>query len=281
MTKRDPDASASRALLVVLSSALSALVLVGLAAASPAGAREYPPRVGWNVNCSHAGSEKADPIVAYGRESSHLHDFFGVDVDRDSTRNSLLGQETNCRLGKDHSGYWAPALYKYGKKVPVLRANAYYRAAPEVNPAAVKPFPLGLKIVAGEHGATAADPQPLRVVRWTCDGAGNRVATKQLPFDCSRAPGAKKVTVQVTFPDCARSSEARYQADSLDHQSHMAYSEGGRCPAAHPRHVPMLRLHIVYDLANGYGARLRAAARRRTACTRTSWRRGSARARRA
>lgn len=255
MPDNDPNAGV-RPLLVVLASALLALALVGLATASPADSREYPTRVGWNVNCFYAGSEKADPIVSYGRESSHLHDFFGVDVDRDSTRTSLLGQETNCRLGNDHSGYWTPALYKYGKKVPALRANAYYRAAPRVNPAAVKPFPLGLKIVAGQHDATAADPQPLRVVRWTCDGAGNRVTTRQLPFDCSRAPGTKKAAVQVTFPDCARSSERRYQADSLDHQSHMAYSRSGRCPATHPRHVPMLRLHIVYDLANGYGARL-------------------------
>jgi Domain of unknown function (DUF1996) len=85
------------------------------------------------------------------------------------------------------------------------------------------------------------------VTSWSC-GGGERSSTVPTCF-----PGRRSaLRLQVNFPDCW---DGR-RLDSADHQSHMAYSSDGRCPAAHPVEVPSLTLLIQYGIAGGAGVEL-------------------------
>jgi hypothetical protein len=55
--------------------------------------------------------------------------------------------------------------------------------------------------------------------------------------------------LHINFPDCWDGKHL----DSLDHQSHMAYSRNYVCPASHPVKVPLIRLMIRYPLRSGSG----------------------------
>jgi hypothetical protein len=58
--------------------------------------------------------------------------------------------------------------------------------------------------------------------------------------------------MSIHFPDCWNGKDL----DSPDHQSHMAYSERGACPAGYPVPVPALTVHVKYAIAGGPGVTL-------------------------
>jgi hypothetical protein len=51
--------------------------------------------------------------------------------------------------------------------------------------------------------------------------------------------------MHVFFPDCWDGEHL----DSADHRAHVAYSEGGACPDAHPVHLPQLEFVILYPVS--------------------------------
>jgi hypothetical protein len=55
--------------------------------------------------------------------------------------------------------------------------------------------------------------------------------------------------LHVEFPDCWDG----VNLDTPDHQSHMAYSARGRCPADHPVAVPAIQVNFRYASAGGPG----------------------------
>ena len=126
----------------------------------PARRRRDPNTHGvFNVNCSFSHRAPDDPIVFPGLPgASHSHDFAGnVDTDASSTPKSLRAGTTNCehyapgtgRKG-DQAGYWFPTLYVAGLPVSPTRVTAYYQSA-ERNTSKIKPFPKGLKMIAGDR----------------------------------------------------------------------------------------------------------------------------------
>ena len=58
--------------------------------------------------------------------------------------------------------------------------------------------------------------------------------------------------MSIHFPDCWNGKDL----DSADHQSHMAYSIRGACPAGYPVAVPALTVHVKYAIAGGVGVSL-------------------------
>jgi Domain of unknown function (DUF1996) len=157
----------------------------------------------------------------------------------DSTVAALEAGGTTCDQRLDRAAYWAPALLDHGQPVSPTKAVAYYRPGVGVDPRAVEPYPLGLAMLGGDQ--TAAAPQSLDVVAWTC-GTGSAPAAT--PPTC---PEGRPLRMAVSFPDCWDGEHL----DSADHVSHVARSRDGACPAAQPVPVPQLLLTISYPVTGG------------------------------
>jgi hypothetical protein len=179
-----------------------------------------------------------DPIVHPGMPGmAHSHDFFGnLTTNADSTYESLIGQETTCTRPEDTAAYWLPTVSWDGVEVDSNRAVFYYRAGGKDHKK-VRPFPAGLKIIAGNE----------KRVTWRCGRIDNVGGTQNPPSRCDNG----ELGVRIIFPDCldvARNGEPRL--DSGDHRSHMAYSrriDGRlRCPRSHPRPVPALTFNATF-----------------------------------
>lgn len=190
------------------------------------------------ATCAHSHSADHDPIVHPGHAgASHGHDFYGATaVDASSTAEDLLGGDTTCDKIADTAAYWHPTLYDGDDPVEPLELQAYYRAAPGVEPSAVEPYPLGLALVAGDMAATG--PQPGDVAGWSC-GISTSVASE--PPEC---PPSAPLHLVLTFQDCWDG----VHLDSEDHASHVAYSSEGACPASHPVHLPQLTVRVRFPL---------------------------------
>ena len=231
----------------------------------PAAAAQISEEGGsWSVICTFSHRATDDPIVHPGHAgASHLHDFFGnLSTDAFSTRRTLLAEQSDCSRAPDRSAYWVPTLERgaslgpngepTGVK-PVLSVT-YYRAA-DKDPRTIRPFPRGLRMVAGNPRADR--PQGDGVASWFCGIpvlgiVGNYTAQ---PQSCA---SPMHLYGQVYFPDCSNG-----RVDSRDHKRHMAYAsyapgtyQQRTCPASHPIPVPMVNLIVEYPPRAGAGAKL-------------------------
>jgi hypothetical protein len=198
-------------------------------------------------SCRFSHRRMDDPIVFPGRPGfSHDHSFVGnVSTNAFSTLRSLRAAGTSCRRDGDTAAYWMPTLMLNGQPVEPRGATIYYRRR---TLEAVRPFPAGLKMIAGNSRATA--PQDLRVTFWNCGAqAGLRPSATVPTCPDARAQGLR---LHVNFPNCWDG----VHLDSADHQRHMAYAMGGRCPATHPVAVPAISLIYRYPVTGGEGVLL-------------------------
>lgn len=113
------------------------------------------------------------------------------------------------------------------------------------NPATLQPFPLGLKIIAGNAKATT--PDQAEHIKWSCLGAPDSSTG-----DFVTCPADSKLELLVNYPDCWDGQNL----DSNDHKSHMAYSAAGACPTTHPVAVPALQFKLRYATAGEAGMKL-------------------------
>jgi len=195
----------------------------------------------FQVKCRWSHTAPDDPIVAPGLPgASHRHEFFGnVSTNAHSTTSSLSGRDTTCARPRDKAAYWAPTLYNDGRRVEPNLMIAYYRTGPLRNPSIIRPYPLGLRMVAGDGLATK--PQPKLVTQWSCADNGPN-GTSDLPRSCAGVP----LRLKLVFPNCWDGKNR----DSADHKSHMTYSyrHDKRCPRSHPVAVPTLKMGLRYDI---------------------------------
>jgi hypothetical protein len=214
----------------------------------------------FNVTCplSHFGSD--DPIVSPGQPgNSHRHAFYGnSSTDAFTTTKSLMGSKSTCERGfatADRSAYWVPSLYRLGPdgRVREVRLSAddqhlsaYYRRSGGTTGDRVKPFPRGLRMIAGD--AAANKPQDTLDVAWRCNGS-HAPESADIP-NCS---SATVLQAFVSFPDCWDG----VNLDSADHRSHMTLSRGDRrsCPRSHPVKLPQLTFELSFNLPPVAGAR--------------------------
>lgn len=179
-----------------------------------------------------------DPIVWFEQPGrSHSHEFYGAHgIEADSTADELVQRDTSCDKSADRAAYWHPTLYDAGEPVPATSFNAYYRAAPGVDPTEVVPFPLGIAIITGDMHADT--PQEGEAVGWTC---GN---SSKLSDDAPDCPPSAPLHLVLTFQDCW---DGRH-LDSEDHFSHVAYSHEGSCPDTHPVHLPQIMVTVEFPI---------------------------------
>ena len=220
-----------------------AIFLIALAAvAAPTGSAT--PR--FHVECPFHHFNGDDPIVFPGVQNpveGHLHTFMGnKSTNFRSTYRSLRRAGTTCGLRADKGAYWFPAVYKNGNRVKPTDGDFYYRARTEPL-SAIRPFPKGLKIIAGDKNATS--PQSTKVVGWSCFGSAGTEEPRMR--DCGQAD----VKFLVHFPSCWDG----VHKDSPDHKSHMAYpvkkGDHKACPAKYPVAVPELSFSIRLPFHNG------------------------------
>jgi hypothetical protein len=233
---------------------IAALVVAGLVVAARAQDADAPQprpdaaparhtgpqgRVGqFVVTCRYTHSAPDDPIVHPGLPGeSHRHDFYGSPITTaDSTIEELQAGDTSCNKKVDTAAYWQPTLYDYHDPVVPVEANVYYRAAPGVDPTEVQTIPSGMALIAGDF--TATTPQPGEATGWTC---GSSTTLSDDPPDCAASAPLHLV---LTFPDCWDGENI----DSLDHHSHVTYSDDGRCPKGYETHIPQVTMSIKYPI---------------------------------
>jgi Domain of unknown function (DUF1996) len=204
----------------------------------------------FHIECPFHHHKMDDPIVYPNQPgASHLHAFFGnKSTDAFSTHRSLRRAGTNCGLPGDKGAYWIPAVYKNGNLVRATDGDFYYRGV--TSPlSAIRAFPPGLKIIAGNSHATR--PQSTKVVAWSCTGSSGTGRARMR--DC----GGALVKAIIKFPSCWDG----LHKDSQDHKSHMRYSirkgDGRRgCPRSHPIPLPELTYEITLPFHDGRNVRL-------------------------
>jgi hypothetical protein len=221
---------------------LLCFAVAALAAPAQAGAAKAGQ---FTVACSYHHMLADDPIVFPSQAGmSHSHDFAGAtSTDASSTNSSLLAGGTTCSRALDRSAYWVPTVYQNGDPIHAREFRAYYRGS-GFDGSVVKPFPRGLRIIAGNSKVTDAGPyQPVSIASWACTipggGAdGDEVEVESVPSTC----GGQPLRARLVFPQCWNGRDL----DSPDHKSHMAYAVRGKCPATHPVVLPQLTLSIRY-----------------------------------
>jgi hypothetical protein len=202
------------------------------------------PGVNFTSGCRFSHRAPDDPIVYPGQPGkSHDHSFVGNDsTDASSTLESLQASTTTCRRPADTAAYWMPTLSDSGTPVAPLGATVYYRRRTLEK---LRPFPAGLKVVAGDSHAIS--PQPLQVTYWNCGPEAGVKPQSSVPT-CPDVPGSN-LRLHVRFPDCWDGTNL----DSADHKSHMAYSDKGACPAGQPVAVPALEVIFRYPIKGDPG----------------------------
>jgi hypothetical protein len=194
------------------------------------------------VACGFSHRNQDDPIVFFRQPGrSHDHTYFGNEAtNANSTPAALRASgETTCRLAADTAAYWVPTLFVGGNAVRPRGAIAYYIRRTQER---VQAFPANLQVIAGSAAARSAQNQ--RITAWTC---GGRTLSSEIPT-CARG----NLRLLVNFPNCWNGR----QLDSDSHQSHMAYSREGVCPAGYPVEVPGLTLVVYYGVQGGPNAEL-------------------------
>ena len=179
----------------------------------------------FRADCRLEARVAMDPIVHPGeRRAGHLHDFFG-----------------RCDPAVDRSRYWVPTLFTGTQRVRPLTPSTvtvYYTVEEELA-AEVRPFPAGLRMIAGNARERGRVPGAPNV--WSCLGGGPGSTTI---VRCRRGSALELI---LNFPDCW---DGR-RTDSRDHQSHVAYSVAHACPASHPVAVPQIQFKIRWPTRGG------------------------------
>lgn len=205
------------------------------ASARSPGAEPFPGGRYFVVGCGFSHRNNDDPIAFPGQPGrSHNHTYVGNrSVDASTTAASLRDGESSCGTHGDSSAYWTPTLFVGQRPIPPFVGLAYYVKR---TTAPIRPFPAGLKMIAGDADARRA--QPTAIVSWSCGGVGSTRL-----FAVLRACGPfQALQLRIDFPNCWNGR----QLDSADHKRHMAYASRGRCPATHPVPVPTITLLFLY-----------------------------------
>ena len=232
----------ARLVAVIFLLPLTAVLAVSTAVAGSGGTSVSMERlqgVNFVSRCTFSHRAPDDPIVFPGRPGmSHDHSFVGnTTTNASSTLSSLLAGGTTCERPGDTAAYWMPTLYVDGQAVTPTFAQIYYRRRTIRH---VEAFPPGFRMIAGSSKATT--PQPVRVTFWNCGVDGGVAPTSTVPT-CPDT-GRHALRLHVTFPSCWDGKNL----DSADHQSHVTYPVGGRCPARLAHALPQISLIYRYPV---------------------------------
>jgi hypothetical protein len=173
--------------------------------------------------------------------ASHMHTFMGNDkTDAYTTTDTLLANAgTTCRPAPDLSAYWIPTLYQGDQAIEPKSVVVYYGSR-LTDPSPTKPFPQGLRMIAGD--AKLQTPTPAGSVNaFYCAGPGGEIgrsADGNWPICASTAT----LMFHLVFQDCWDGKHL----DSPTHKAHIAYSYDGTCKGDYPVAIPNLSFLIAY-----------------------------------
>ncbi|HEX8632503.1 MAG TPA: DUF1996 domain-containing protein [Catenuloplanes sp.] len=195
----------------------------------------------WKIDCGYSHSLPDDPIVFPGKPgASHLHDFFGnVGAKANSTYESLNGVTSTCAKN-DRAAYWAPALYRNGKKINPVRAVIYYTTSAG-DPKKQESFPPDMRIILGNAKATKLSERTGQI-EWGC--VGNQNIGPEIPAQCASG----EIQVRMRYPACW--DGVTVKGNAIDH---LRYPSRGACPKGFPRALPTMRLNIAYKVGTTTG----------------------------
>lgn len=201
----------------------------------------------FRTKCTFSHMNFDDPIVVPGKQGgSHLHAFFGnTAVNYASTQASIetTGNSTCDGGTANRTGYWVPAVIdtKDGRPIKPDSMMIYYKTG-HIEGDNVRPFPAGLRMIAGDMRSTGAQDHTY----WACLAPNGEEQTgKSIPANC---PVGYTIEATIEFPFCWDG----VNIDSPDHKSHMAYSVWNndtrkvQCPTSHPVELPMISEKIKY-----------------------------------
>jgi hypothetical protein len=241
----------SRIALLATASAVAlgaALLAVVTSTAGTAAADDVVTHHEFQVNCSPSHHQPDDPIVFPGQPgASHDHTFLGnTTTNANTTLASLQAAgtgATTCLAPDDLSAYWFPTVYNGTQVVLPNFAQVVYYKSGVLDYKSVKPFPTGLKFVAGDMMATEDQFQhaPGAIEGWEC---GESFHNWDIPVSC---PAGSQLNIRYQAPSCWDG----VHLDSADHKSHMAYPDpiSLTCPADHPVPVPMLEFKMAFPVS--------------------------------
>lgn len=199
--------------------------------------------------CDFSHMNYDDPIVYPGKQgAAHLHAFFGnTAINYASTQQSIenTGNST-CSGGiANRTGYWVPAVIDTNDGTPLKPSKMLVYYKNDVLPYGdVKPYPAGLRMVAGDMRSTG----PQDYTDWGCsapDGSEFIKGAKSIPANC---PAGYTIIATISFPMCWDG----INLDSPDHKSHMAFIgwnnelRKNMCPTTHPVLLPTLTEKVEY-----------------------------------
>ncbi|GAB7352367.1 hypothetical protein MBLNU459_g2805t2 [Dothideomycetes sp. NU459] len=209
-------------------------------------------------------SERADPVVAPGAVSGHVHSIAGGNgFDFEMTYETARSSDcSSCPIKQDLSNYWTPKLYyqyQNGSFEDVPQAGdgngvyggmtVYYLQRPGPDNDALKAFPKGFRMLAGDpFKRNSTTDFASQAISYVClDYSGTSSTSAGLPN--KNCPDGLRA--QVFFPSCWDG----VNLDSADHKSHMAYPidgsyDSGRCPSTHPVHLISIFFEIIYSTGN-------------------------------
>lgn len=203
----------------------------------------------FRTNCGYSHMLYDDPLVFPNKPgAAHLHAFFGnTDVDAYSTQDSVRNSgNSTCRGGiANRSSYWVPALIDAaGKPVKPNSMDVYYKSGYNgIAAANIKPFPSGLRVIAGSAKSSSAQTRAY----WGCHA--NYIGH---PGSIPQCKTGDQLVMVVEFPQCWDG----VNLDSADHVSHMAYPSNNRCPSTHPVAIPAITFNVLYPVRDVKGWRL-------------------------
>lgn len=206
---------------------------------------EGPTQTGaFRLRCQASHFAFDDPIVFPNQPGrSHLHVFFGnTGANAASTTESLTSSgNSTCNGGTvNRSSYWAPAVIDMRTNLAVLptASDFYYKTGYNgVRPADIKPFPKGLRMIAGDPKNASAIAYGSHY-SWVC--RNNYPQNGQSLQNCAVGD---QLEMSLSFPQCWDG----VNLDSPDHKSHMAYANNG-CPRSHPVALPEVSMHVLYPI---------------------------------
>lgn len=193
--------------------------LTALAAAGAANAY-------WLMGINNAITrERIDPITNPGEISAHNHFIVGSSGFRTDTNSEKMRASTctSIPIEQDHSNYWVPDLWFNWKNGSVTSVGGgmviYYLFDADGK---AKPFPENFRSLSGDPKLRTYDPnsKAQQAITFLClDFNGETTRHNELPK--KKCPSG--IRSQVNFPMCWDGKNA----DSPDHQSHVAFPSGG------------------------------------------------------
>ena len=215
-----------------------------------------PAAAFWRLPCkSTIVVERADPIVAPGNVSGHVHQIMGgngfdFEMDYADTQASTC---TSCTVHGDFSNYWTPALYyqhqdgSFEKVKQVGGGLVYYLQRSGPNQDKLQAFPEGFRMISGDPFKRSPGTDfPSQAISYNClDYSKNPGNPETGGFPSMNCPDGLRT--QVFFPSCWDG----VNLDMPDHKSHMSFPIGayndGKCPDTHPVHLVSIFFEIIWD----------------------------------